>query len=151
MYQDSRRYGNIHPYDYANWGYIILYLVVMLFSLLGNSLFLMTVKKNQHFRRTHHIFLAFMAIRDLLVTILVVPFVIDSQAVNLLKWKSGDITCKLYIFLHFGTMSTHAFMLVFLMVFLYFWYRKQEAYMNAGKVLLLKARDDRKLARPRNS
>ena len=28
-------------------------------------------------------------------------------------------------------MSTHAFMLVFLLLFLYFWYRKQEAYMNA--------------------
>ena len=79
MYQDSRRYGNVHPYDYANWGYIILYLVVILFSLCGNSLFLMTIKKNQHFRRTHHIFLAFLSMRDLIVTILVVPFVIDSQ------------------------------------------------------------------------
>ena len=48
-----------------------------------------------------------------------------------MKWRSGEITCKLYIFLHFGTMSTHAFMLVFLLLFLYFWYRKQEAYMNA--------------------
>ena len=79
MYQDSRRYGNVHNYDYANWGYIILYLVVILFSLAGNSVFLMTIKRNQHFRRTHHIFLAFLALRDLIVTILVVPFVIDSQ------------------------------------------------------------------------
>ena len=73
------RYGNVNKNDYANWGYIILYLVVILFSLVGNSLFLATIKKNQHLRKTHHFFLAFLAIRDLIVTIFVIPFVIDYQ------------------------------------------------------------------------
>jgi hypothetical protein len=77
--QQGSRFGNVHPYDYANWGYIILYLVVILTSLFGNGLFLAVIKKNQHLRRTHNFFLGTLAIRDIIVTILVVPFVIDSQ------------------------------------------------------------------------
>ena len=73
------RYGNIQPYDVANWGYIILYLIVILVSLVGNGLFLFTVKKNPALRRTQHFMLASLAARDLIVSILVVPFVIDSQ------------------------------------------------------------------------
>ena len=38
--------------------------------------------------------------------------------------------CKLYSCINYGTMSTHSFMLVFLLLFLYFWYRKQESYMR---------------------
>ena len=76
---DRRTHSSIYPHDYANWGYIILYLVVIIVSLVGNSLFLFTIKKNQNLRRTHHFFLAVISIRDLIVTILVVPFVIDSQ------------------------------------------------------------------------
>lgn len=77
--RDTLRFGNIHQNDYANWGYIILYLVVILASLVGNSMFLTVIKKSQHLRRTHHFFLATIAIRDLVVTLLVVPFVMDSQ------------------------------------------------------------------------
>ena len=77
--EDNLRFGNVHKHDYANWGYIILYLVVILASFVGNSLFLMTIKKSPQLRRTHHFFLAFLSIRDLIVTFLVVPFVIDSQ------------------------------------------------------------------------
>ena len=38
-----------------------------------------TVKKNVNLRRTPHFIMAALAIRDLLVTLSVVPFVIDSQ------------------------------------------------------------------------
>ena len=69
---------NAYQYDVANWGYIILYLVVILFSLFGNALFLFTIKKNPQLRKTQHFFLA--ASWDLIVTFLVIPFVIDSQA-----------------------------------------------------------------------
>ena len=82
LYQNSRgagRYGGIQAYDVANWGYIILYLIVILGSLIGNGLFLFTIKKNQNLRRTPHFMLASIAIRDLTVSILVVPFVLDSQ------------------------------------------------------------------------
>ena len=75
----------IHPYDYANWGYIILYLVIILGSLILNTLFILVVKKNKNLHRTAHFLLATLAVRDLIVTILVVPFVIDSQVcINLI-------------------------------------------------------------------
>ena len=78
-YEYNMRYNNMMGNDVPTWGYIILYLVVIIASFVGNSIFLMTIKKNQHFRRTHHFFLAAMSIRDLIVTIMVIPFVIDSQ------------------------------------------------------------------------
>lgn len=69
----------VNPYDYPRWGYLILYLVVLLGSLLLNSLFLVTVKKNKTLHRTAHFLMACLAVRDLMVTILVIPFVIDFQ------------------------------------------------------------------------
>ena len=80
------RFGNIHPYDYSNWGYIILYLIVILLGLVGNYLFIMTLKSNPQMRRTHHFFLGFLSLRDFVVTILVVPFVIDSQVSDIGIW-----------------------------------------------------------------
>ena len=75
----------MHPYDYANWGYIILYLVIILGSLLGNIFFLLVVKKNPNLHRTVHYMFSTLAIRDIIVTVLVVPFVIDSQVSQLVK------------------------------------------------------------------
>jgi hypothetical protein len=53
--------------------------VVILGSVVGNSLFLWTLKRNAHLRRTPHLIIATLAVIDLIVTIAVVPFVIDSQ------------------------------------------------------------------------
>ena len=36
--------GRYHPHDYPSWGYIILYLVVILGSLIGNGLFLVVIQ-----------------------------------------------------------------------------------------------------------
>ena len=52
---------------------------VILGSVIGNGLFLWTIKKNAQLRRTPHFILTSLAIRDLIVTISVVPFIIDSQ------------------------------------------------------------------------
>ena len=78
-YYDGQRFGGKQNQDVANWGFIILYLCVILGSLIGNGLFLFTIKKNQHLRRSHHFLLSSLAIRDLIVTILVIPFAMDSQ------------------------------------------------------------------------
>ena len=43
-------------------------------------------------------------------------------------FNAGDILCKLYSFLDYGTRGAHAFNVIFLSLFLYFWYRKNEAY-----------------------
>ena len=58
-----------------------------------------------------------------------------------MQWKSGDIMCKLYTFLNYGTMATHSYMLIFLLFFLYFWYRKRESYMTQeGQTIVRKTR-----------
>ena len=58
-----------------------------------------------------------------------------------MHWKAGGALCKLYSVLDYGTMFTHAFMLVFLLLFLYFWYRKQESYMTEdGTTVVRKTR-----------
>ena len=47
-----------------------------------------------------------------------------------MRWKAGKFGCKIFTFFNYATMSIHAFMLIFQLVFLYFWYRKQESYMT---------------------
>ena len=79
--QQNHRFGSKQPQDIANWGYIILYLFVIVGSLIGNGLFLFTIKKNPNMRRSHHFLLSSLAIRDLIVTILVIPFAMDSQVI----------------------------------------------------------------------
>ncbi len=130
-YQNPYFHDPVNRPDYANWGYIILYLVVILGGVIGNGLFVYTVAKNKNLHRSSHFMLASLAVRDLLVAITVVPFVIDSQAVNLLRWHSGEVMCKLYAFLNYGTMATHSFILVFLCVLLYIWYKKPETLSAA--------------------
>ena len=48
----------------------------------------------------------------------------------MLQWKAGGAMCKLYTFLNYGTMATHSFILVFLSLFLYFWYKKPDAFSS---------------------
>ena len=48
----------------------------------------------------------------------------------MLQWKAGGAMCKLYTFLNYGTMATHSFILVFLSLFLYFWYKKPDAFTS---------------------
>ena len=52
------------------------------------------------------------------------------QAVSLMRWNAGEIGCKIFSYFNYATMSIHAYMLIFQLVFLYFWYRKQESYMT---------------------
>ena len=47
-----------------------------------------------------------------------------------MRWKAGKFGCKIFTFFNYATMSIHAFMLIFQLIFLYFWYRKQESYMT---------------------
>ncbi len=59
----------------------------------------------------------------------------------MMVWNAGDVMCKLFAFLNYGTMAIHSFTLVFLLLFLYFWYRKQEAYISEdGQTVVRKTR-----------
>ena len=78
---DQGRYNTqgINPYDYSNLGLTILYLVVIVGGVVGNGLFSYVVIKNRNLHRSAHFLLASLAVRDVVVAISVVPFVIDSQ------------------------------------------------------------------------
>lgn len=78
---DQGRYNThgVHQYDYANWGYTIVYLVVIVGGVVGNGLFSYVVIKNRNLHRSAHFLLASLAVRDVVVAVSVVPFVIDSQ------------------------------------------------------------------------
>ena len=89
----------MNKYDYANWGYIILYLVIILGSLIGNGFFLLVVKRNPNLHRTAHYMLSTLAIRDIIVTILVIPFVIDSQV--RISGKKKKIRANIFKFWNF--------------------------------------------------
>ena len=47
-----------------------------------------------------------------------------------MNWTSGDIMCKFFSFMNVTTLAAHSFALVLALLFLYYWYRKQEAYMT---------------------
>jgi len=136
-YGYGNNYGGGNPYNsydprYAfnnapSWGYIILYLVTICISIVGNSLFCLMIKKVPNLRRTHHFFFLSIAIMDILVCAIDLPFVISSVA-QLNHWNLPEFLCKFYIFVDFGLKGVHAFLLVFGAVFLYFWYRKEELY-----------------------
>ncbi len=49
---------------------------------------------------------------------------------NVYNWTGGDGLCKLFAFLDWSVSGVHAFTLLFLLLFLYYWYRKNEAYMT---------------------
>ena len=49
---------------------------------------------------------------------------------KLLEWTAGEAMCKFFTFMNQVTIAVHGFTLVFLLLFLYIWYRKQEGYMT---------------------
>ncbi len=128
-------------HDYPRWAYIILYLVVLICGILLNGFFLWTVSKNRVLHRTVHYFLTCLAVRDVFVCVAVIPFVIHNQAINVYDWTAGDGLCKMFSFLDWTAAGVHAFTLLFLLLFLYYWYRKNEAYMTEdGQTVVRKNR-----------
>ena len=72
----------IQKHDYSRWGYIILYLVILLGGLLLNGIFVWTIKKNKPLHKTAHFLLACLACRDILVVVVVFgPCRSDKQCV----------------------------------------------------------------------
>ena len=67
--------------SYYSWGYVILYLIIIIVGLLGNFLFCLIIKKCEHLHRTHHFFFLAIAVMDMLACVLVIPFAMDSSVV----------------------------------------------------------------------
>ena len=65
--------------DCFSWGYVILYLIIIIIGLIGNFTFCVIIKKNEHLHRTHHFFFLSIAVMDMLACVLVIPFNIDAS------------------------------------------------------------------------
>ena len=110
-----------------SWAYIILYLTILCVSLVGNAIFCLIIKRCPNLHRTHHFFFLGIAIMDIFICLLAIPFVIDSQSKRQ-TWRLPEFLCKFYIFADYGLKGVHAYLLLLGSLFLFFWYRKNESY-----------------------
>ena len=123
-----------------SWAYIILYLTIVCVSLGGNFFFCLIIKKCPNLHRTHHFFFLAIAIMDIFICLLDIPFIIDSHSKRL-TWKLPEFLCKFFMFADYGLKGVHAYLLLFGSLFLYFWYRKNESYStDTGEVRTRKTR-----------
>jgi len=128
--------GNRNYYDpvFSNqpsWAFIILYLTIICVSLVGNLIFCLMIKRSPNLHRTHHFFFFAIAVMDIFVCLLDIPFVIDSSAQKQF-WKLPDFLCKFFMFADYGLKGVHAYLLLFGSLFLFVWYRRSDT--DAGDV-----------------
>ena len=97
----------------------IMYTITMLVSLVGNILLLYIVWKKPDVRSLTSFMFVNMALADLLVTLVVIPYTISgfyTHGVWPMTGLIGQITCKTVIFIAFFTISTSIFCLTFMAV-----------------------------------
>jgi hypothetical protein len=87
----------------------------------------MIIKKCPNLHRTHHFFFLAIAMMDIFVCLLTLPFIMDSHGKKL-NWKLPEYLCKFYMFADFSLKGVHAYLLLLGAIFLYFHYRKNESY-----------------------
>ena len=85
-------------------GKLFLLSIILIFSLVGNVLIITLVRVREELRKTINSFIVNMAVSDLLVTILLMPFSLkEIEANSSVGWpiggKLGSISCSLSIFL----------------------------------------------------
>lgn len=75
-----------------------LYALIISLSLIGNTIVILTVYKNQHMRSVTNLFISNLAASDLLITFLGMPNMI-TQVYLFDKWIFGEAVCKMVVFL----------------------------------------------------
>ena len=99
--------------------FTIMYLITMLVSLVGNILLIYIVWKRPDVRSLTSFMFVNMAVADLLVTLVVIPYTISNfytHGVWPMDDVAGEITCKIVLFIAFFTISTSIICLTFMAV-----------------------------------
>ena len=99
--------------------FTIMYLITMLFSLVGNILLIYIVWKRPDVRSLTSFMFVNMAVADLLVTLVVIPYTISNfytHSVWPMDGLVGEITCKTVLFIAFFTISTSIICLTFMAI-----------------------------------
>ncbi|XP_013419052.1 prolactin-releasing peptide receptor [Lingula anatina] len=73
--------------------FILFYCVIFLLGVSGNSLVVFVVSRNRHMRTITNIFICNLAISDILMCLLAIPFTPMSYFMN--TWTFGDAICKI--------------------------------------------------------
>ncbi|KAJ7385138.1 hypothetical protein OS493_017510 [Desmophyllum pertusum] len=103
----------------ANIIFTVMYAITMIVSLVGNTLLIYIVWKKPDVRSLTSFMFVNMAVADLLVTLVVIPYTISHfylDGVWLLTGVIGEITCKMVIFVAFFTISASILCLTFMAV-----------------------------------
>ena len=99
--------------------FTIMYLITMLVSLVGNILLIYIVWKRPDVTSLTSFMFVNMAVADLLVTLVVIPYTISNfytHGVWQMNGLVGEITCKIVVFIAFFTISTSIICLTFMAV-----------------------------------
>ena len=99
--------------------FTIMYLITMLVSMVGNILLIYIVWKRPDVRSLRSFMFVNMAVADLLVTLVVIPYTISdfyTHGVWPMDGLVGEITCKIVLFIAFSTISTSIICLTFMAV-----------------------------------
>ena len=99
--------------------FTVMYAITMLVSLVGNTLLIYIVWKKPAARSLTSFMFVNMAVADLLVTLVVIPYSISGlnlEGVWLLTGVVGEITCRTFLFVAFFTISTSILCLTFMAV-----------------------------------
>lgn len=102
-----------------NITFTVMYLITMLVSLVGNILLIYIVWKRPDVRSLTSFMFVNMAVADLLVTLVVIPYTISdfyTHGVWPMAALVGEITCKTVLFIAFFTISTSIICLTFMAV-----------------------------------
>ena len=77
--------------------------IILLISLLGNTLLIVIVYKQRELRKTANYFIVNMAVSDFVFPLQMIPFLVAQIAANSMNWpvsgSVGSILCKLGVFL----------------------------------------------------
>ena len=97
----------------------VMYIITMLVSLLGNILLLYIVWKKPDVRSLTSFMFVNMAVADLLVTLVVIPYTISNfytHGVWPMTGRFGEVTCKAVLYVAFFTISASILCLAFMAV-----------------------------------
>lgn len=101
-------------------GVITLYCIIFLASIIGNTLIILTVRRNPHMHSAVNLFIANMAASDILQAIFGVPRVIIEVLHGRESWliggKVGIFTCKLVYFIQDTSLSVSVISLIVITV-----------------------------------
>ena len=99
--------------------FTVMYIITMLVSLVGNILLLYIVWKKPDVRSLTSFMFVNMAVADLLVTLVVIPYSVSdfyTHGVWPMTGLIGQITCKAVLFIAFFTISTSILCLTFMAI-----------------------------------